>query len=1556
METEIISILRNLSAAGPDGFEGLIARLLNSLTGQYFRLAKSGSQAGRDISSREFNANVLAVECKRYKQTTELDERELLGELTQVVGSIPDLDLWILVASRNVDSQLYEALYDAANRYGIEFLTISDGDVNPSSLEILCAQDIDTVLTHLKSTTDTEKQQIQAALLEIVKSPNFNETLVSLKEKFLSPLVGYDNWHTAQNKRFRDCLKSETESRAHFGQTINFEEANVNLVKRESAWEQLDKWLNEWGEISAPYLLSGEEGDGKTWCIASWLSSKIQLNDEFPAVLFLTSHEISSKDPYLLLSQFLYQEERSRSLEYWQKRIERWMSGTREQFSVFLLVLDGINECHNIAYWRSLLEKLQGDPWSKRIKILITCRTAYWERHQNSLQHLKITDNLLSPYTDNELRTALEFHNLSLSNIPNDLLDLIRKPRYVDLMIKYREQISQSGDVTIVRLIYEDWKDRLYRKRSLTDLNNETFQDFLRDLASKYQVQKTPLREQEIDSLLPSDIDKQTIIRELCTGGILSGKGNRYEVNEQQLIYGFGLLLVDQLKQAENNNLPPEEILAQWLEPQADMDIKARICEFASLYALEQPILSTDSKVALLLIWVNNHNATINTGESFIAYLPCDPESYIQLAEIVWADSTENRRAQNMLMGAFMHWRELPSFISNLTGAFEHWLGFVHLYGFLNQRGGSEKKAENVREKICSRVGLELKPGQSFKFAGFSFNVINDDGLLRLGRVALAIISHLHRGAFVRALVIGCLAEAIMDYADKYELFQWVMLTSKQSVWGEVKRVIQFLIDKNNEIAYQAAHRLLSFEGSEQAYQLQITLPQDLFSYPAWFEGYQKDSCAPWFAWDVQKCELCIQREELEPDFIARKIKPHCVNPDLHIPDAFGDRLSSLVESMSIELIWSLMGPTKADISFESYEPALCAYAPNAIADFVQSVVHRINQRQGLALRQISFRLLEHYLIFSSTEQDCIYGTWKQLNEDIGVWEEPHKTAEQFLFKTVLKSLPSRQQLKHLLKRRDDAPDLIVYEKSFLPITNWDVVWQVFKDTPNDKAIQRVLWFMSKNPENILINIITDLLLPLMENENSLIRSLILQILYFAEDNSVAEVVVNGTWAWNANYSEQENHWGSLLLSKYGASLPYVELRSRIHPTYLGYAIRCRGTQSEEVNRYAEDIDYMWEHLGKSIPDLPDNFPNVEIYTNSNNITEYSLKDISPSAFSQITTFFTNQACWGGDRTPDILAWYKHLTADNGELHQSLQALAQQAIKQQIETGNFWFSRHFYTDTLVQVAEYNPNLVNKWVNAISHQKADALRLLHLGHSFYEALCQVLLYKGDEKGVDLYWRLQESHGIRVVDKKTKIWSLDYALFKSPHTEQIEQAWQQRLESCTSDRELLEVAILAQWGNGMSWLRAYINNGINSSAPLNKAMSTTLLGLLDSEEAFEYINSILENAPDTWIKQILEISTHRWQLNAWAKHWYQRFLNIDDAIQAWAAFRLLLQCIDTRFWFWYKDLKLNAMLHNDRLAFLEENENLLTERIKKNEENLKRHFLTQKILSNQVWPWI
>ncbi len=1557
MNDNLIDIIRRLDPTGTEGFEGLVADLLEALTGRRFRLARSGSQMGRDLNSRHADANIVAVECKRYGEDTKLKERELQGELTQAVMDIPDLDLWMLVTSRDVPSQLHGLLCKQARRENVEFLSVSLNDGEPSSLEALCAQAPEIVTAYAESyTSDEQTQTVAQSLDEIAAHPGFAAVVESLRDVFLSPLIGYDNWRLAQNQWFTSCLASERESRAHFSQPLNVRETGVMLVPREPAWARLDEWFSNWGDTHEMFVMLGEEGDGKTWTVASWLDHNIQEETGFPAVVFLSSKRVESNEPLALVSSATFRRLLTLRIEDWMQRIARWTDEPAENAPRVLLVLDGINERGTHTWWRELLQQIAVSPWRNSMAVLITCRTAYWERYFDFLRYLEIAKYVLPAYNDNELDVALNYHDLSRSDISDELLPLIRKPRYFDLMIRHRERMVESGDVTVPRLIYEDWHDRLRRKG--IELDNEGFRRLLKDLASAYLEGQHDLEERDLDDLLPSYYgNRRATIEELRTGGILNTDEGHLRVDEDRLVHGFGLLLVAQIRGAAATSGPNwGELIAEWLEPQAEMDIKARICEFAVLHALRLTVLPQEAKVALLDTWVSSHNPGEAAAENLVSYLPLDPACYTQLAEVVWSDATDNPWAQELLMQAFLRWHSVPEVTSQLESAFERWLGFVHLYGAPHQRAETEEDAQGLRQEICDRVGLDLEPGP-FEFAGRSLIATEDDELLRLGRAALAVISHISREPFVRAIATSCLAEAIMGFPAKYELFKWVMSTARQSAWAEVKQEVEQLLETKHLVTKQAAYRLLSFEGGEDACELQNTFPNGLFSKSALRKRYEQDPCIWSFPWPQEVCERCAQRNDLSPHQIARGLKRQCRNPTLSVPDDLGTRLETLVEDLELDSIWSLLGATKDEIMLEEYEPCLCAYAPHIMADLVRRIVRQADQREGMSLRQLAWRLNEYSLIFEKEEVDSIHSAWEKLCADVPTWDRTQKETALFLFRSVLRGLDAPEQLEQLLERPEESLDWTAYRAGFLPINDWGDVWKKLSSSQSTERIKRILWFLSAHPEIIPCDFISEKLVLFLRHEDSFIRSLILKIAYVAKNEEIVAAVLESGWAWSNLFCDRENHWGSLLLCEHGFSLAYSELRNRVHPSYLGYAVKCRGL-AEEVNQYAEDIDHIWSRIGTEAPDLPVDFPPVDIEA-SDVVTKLTRRSLSSSTLSKSITFLSRSSTWGDASEDDFKELFPNWEAIDKQ-RAKMAEIVQQAVEEQKEAGNAWFADRFHGATLEEVLETRPDLVSKWVNFALEDSGAGMRWIRLARSFYTELCAMLLKHEPSTGTRLYQRLVEvGGGTTVVDSRSKIPLLDYALFEAPAIDIVCFAWKRRLEKCTTDEELMHVAIVAQFGNGRDWLQSYIDQRIDSSAALGKSRAFTLMGFIETQETCECLSQLSETAPDTWIRDLLKTSLTRWQTNAWAKHWFERFLTDEDSIGAWAAFRIFLHCVDSRFWLWQKRSRCKVEVNHQlarRIIFLEDNLHVVKKRITKNEKDLEKHLFGQKTKPGQAWPWM
>jgi hypothetical protein len=143
------------------------------------------------------------------------------------------------------------------------------------------------------------------------------------------------------------------------------------------------------------------------------------------------------------------------------------------------LVLDGLNERHNANWWRPIVEGLGSNKWRRAIAPIVTARSGFWPA-LGRLPHIAWTEWTVPPYDDQELRAALEQSGVAREHLPHEILTLVRKPRYFDLAVRHRAAMSASGDITVAKLIYEDWRDREPRRSCLP--SEDDFQTLIMEL------------------------------------------------------------------------------------------------------------------------------------------------------------------------------------------------------------------------------------------------------------------------------------------------------------------------------------------------------------------------------------------------------------------------------------------------------------------------------------------------------------------------------------------------------------------------------------------------------------------------------------------------------------------------------------------------------------------------------------------------------------------------------------------------------------------------------------------------------------------------------------------------------------------------------------------------------------------------------------------------------------------------------------------------------------------------------------------------------------------
>jgi len=1555
---KLTDFLNKLKPTGEKGFEGLVAKLLSELTGNRFRLARSGYQAGRDGGSREYGVDVIFFEAKRYRDTI-LKARELIGEIIQAVQASPDLDIWILVTTREIDHVLYEQLDRTCRDQLVEFVAL-DVSTERDNLSILCAAFPQIVLSHLQSDLDLQAQRYLHQILENIANTNgLSDRLDTLRSTLLAPTAGYANWRRQQNSWFCEQLTNEISSRTAFKQIINVSDGAANFVPRSEVWSKYDQWWNNWSENGMPILsVLGEEGDGKSWSVAAWLSKQVSDNDDFPAIIFVPSSEAEAKQPLELLLSVKSPQRDIRDPSVLERKLEKWLH-TQGCVPKFLFVLDGLNEYHTRSHWLGILDNLSTPDLQSQIAVIVTCRIKFWSSLDP--QHLNVDTYQVPPYTDQELDIALSIsrHDLQRVDVTQSLLPLIRKPRYFDLMMKHYATMAESGDVTVTRLIYEDWRDKAHRKRSLSDLSHEDFQYLIRELASKHIDESKPVRIREIEAFLPYRVDAQAILNELESCQLII----QQKVDPDYLAYGLGLLLVDEMMNAEKENKDLEETLAEWLEPHSDMDIKAEICSFAALHAISSSITSRPIQVLLLEAWIVNRNSETETAGDFKAYMPIDPETYFDLAERVWRLQIDNHWLQSLLMTAILYWQDNDNVRSKLTLTFERWLGFVNLYGFLGQRRDDEPDA--VPNQIRNRVGIELNCGEEFTYQGYKFTVICDDGLLRLGNFALAVISYLPHQQFEMALVKGIIAEVIMGYAEKFKQFAWIFQTANQSLLPHFRPHIERLFSTDNRVTISSAARILRLEGSAEAYQLnQSNVPANFYD-KSWLDEQQEGNpCHPFLSWSKDLSKHCLQQEDVTAWTKCGKVKDFVVDPAYLLPPQYVNQLRIEFKELSDKPLDAIYGNKEGATQRQQYETSFCRTIPSHLTEHLRSITDNLSSRSTEAIWLATVSLDKIQLLLTPDDYAAIIAAWERTKPEQPSSSERNGIIEQVLFKYVLVFSTPQEQLVRSLRRHISRVDLVMHAEFYKSPIDVSMCDELLKQATEIETIQRIFHFLLTSIEQISITFIEEKLLDFLTYEDSILRSLVMEIIYQNGNEQLLARWNSTNWRWGPDISWRENYWGSLLITAYASHIPHQDIFVRCHPAYWGIAVEKFEADRTVTELYVNALNNLLCHLTGDEVSLPPDFPTIDLHLSGGEHDVPAVKhwSLSDHNYPQTETIYANiHSTWGGESNAfDYNTFKKAFDEQNRPREQNVLDIVNKVSEDQLGSGNILFLEWFDIHSLDLVVTHDFPMLDKWIEQISDTGQTDWNLLRRAYTFYYSLCEVLLKRRPDKGAELYRRLQSASYLTFVDSETKIEQLDCALFQT-NVSELQELQQDRLDSCKSDLELLRLCVAAQNGeNTEGWLLKQAIEKSQNASPRHFSQGVTILGMLVQDESVCFLEELHQKTPPTWRQSVVTASIERWYKNQYAQHWFREFWNIKDQDKAWAAFRLFLDCVDSRFWLWRDSIieQSNQLpKFEKRLLFLRFSKDEIRNRIRKNEEDrFKKTLFTAKVQTNQLWPWI
>lgn len=1558
--------IRSLDNTGPAGFEGLIRLLLEAWTGQKFVLARSGSQHGHDTAGLTSAGNVMLADGKNYKQNSKLNEQNLGGQFLQAATSFPTLDLWVLVTPKEVASQEVNLLQHAGGDYGIEVLILDDRAHSLGTIEVFCAAYPDVTIPFLIEHGNNVSQN---ELIQVIEGIRQDSDFPAVKERLERTLAGTDCGLDDTRRRCREwvetSIKTIAQSHASLKQDVAIlDSSRVLPLPRAQIFSQLDEW---WGSGVADlpvFALLGEEGSGKTWAVFQWLA-RLPLEEAaiiLPLVAGDVTPEAGGLDELLVKA---VSKRCNRPEEFVERRLFRWLIEPRKSRR-FLVVLDGMNE-KPANQWARILSTAADEKWQGRIAVIATSWNGYWQRTLSvSVGHLtQIIET--SGYSDSELKDILSTHQLNISNIPSEVLPLVRRPRYCDLALKLLPALGDSGEFTVERLLFEDYKDRQGRKLGMP-FDNTAFLELLCVLAKRYKEGHASLTSQDIRGVAPPH---DAAFEQIIGGGLIAETGQAsqpFKVEHRWLVLGLGILLADHIKDTNGVSIAEYlDAIDQWLEPNPEMGIKADICGAAAYASLKRQYPSL-ARQALLIRWIGAHNPEVELEKKIAAYVCEYLPDIIAIVEEFWKKKVDNRLAQERLAWALESNLHRISQRTEFVTAIYRWMSLVNRTGQPFDRKREDKEGIQQAQEIAKRAGTELVAGKTIRYAGYDFDVVNDDGLLRLARMALYLLSGTNCVKYAEAFVRWAVSRKIMGRAHELDEVAWVLRLSKERLWPAMEPILRRFDSSGDVIQRQAAYSLLGCVGEREALRLREERLSDVYPLNEFMLQHLRDPCVSTFAWSREDCGRCMDREDVPLRKFIWDISRYATAPSLEAPPSAIRRFEEYARSLPVDEWHATFSTNRGDHGIREAESALARYVPQSFVAHLRHGIRRIGDRNDEGKRQFLICLDDASQIVGVEEQQAIEAVLEKYRRAM---EQPDAEREKGLRDrerfaeadgtlTQIMHMTPDGAVDYVLMRPANAQDLLQLGRWVHPISpeKRDMLLAKMDVEQDERSLIRILFILIYNTPQLQPQHEV-LLIRLLHSEIDTIRSLALHLVVSSANPACLNHIVTAQDSFQYSHDSWDSGWGAWVLAHHGKTLSISDLARRMPLGHLSDAIEVRGMKLEEVKEFVALLHQLWCEISRPSADDGIKLPAI--------VAEEKIEHGAPVTWlsqpseDRTIKFQSASGSWGGRQGDVPVGELKNLFnggSDQGFAERQHRFWETVEMLRAKKENALWISA-FNPRTLAEAAKHCPALVEQWTLRALDGTSDADSLLGRCSGFYQSLCFALASSQPEIGFQLWSQIRNRRSpIRVTNPYTGTDWVSGMPFSVENSAQAEEARQAVLSGCFSDISLLELAGVALGLGHGGWLVSQAQRLVSSDNLSQRAKGIALCCFADVDD--ETVERLITESEvvGTWVADVVPKLREYHDRNKRAQHWYRKFLDADSQGASWCAFRLFVKCADRRWRKWAEQMESDCQQspHIDwRIKFRKTMDQNIKRAVEENEKKLKDVFLSIKIHRGELIPF-
>lgn len=702
-----------LDHSGPNGFEGLLSIVLGAVTGQSFRLAKSGTQRGRDGDSA-FDGGATYFEGKRYRESPKSAEiaAKLLDLMKDDVGQV---DLWVLGATCEVAAQTASDLRTVCERSGIGgvLLDWSSTDLGALLVAIAAAGKKAADFIRDKLAGKSKAHLINGTLIAIdhfAEHPDFPARLESLRRALTLEDAGLGHARIRNREWLTATLSSRISARAAFGQPLAPRDAS-GLVGIARPLEASLANAFTGCPTAGIYAIIGDEGVGKSWLAAStWLASN-------PASILLLcpaedllAHETTWDFDTFLIGRLIKQtggRRSDRAEERWRRRIAGWRANPTPKNVRVTIVFDGLNQPLK-ANWSKLLDHVAAELTQLGGCLVITTRSTHWSNLKNALIS-KIIEIPVVEWTESEVSGILQSRGIDPGKVTPDVLQSLRNPRILGIAIDLltANDVETIEQISVGRLMFEHL--RKAQTLAAVPMSGPEFAELLKALANETLLRA---QQQQTDDLLLFDARSHHHLKDVASCRFfVPVKGRlQYEIKQDGLDLGLALSIIDALEKERRNKRDPRDRLSTILEPVSALDETARVVFLATQIACLDEDASPEVRSALIEHFVELQNLPNAEADAFAVLARSAAPAFLIAAENVHTAKAYTPNADWLLYALLSH-RDDPRVWTAISDGVRRWLAFYSLAPerMMFRSTGRDAEDEVIKERKKCQAALDQK-------------------------------------------------------------------------------------------------------------------------------------------------------------------------------------------------------------------------------------------------------------------------------------------------------------------------------------------------------------------------------------------------------------------------------------------------------------------------------------------------------------------------------------------------------------------------------------------------------------------------------------------------------------------------------------------------------------------------------------------------------------------------------------------------------------------------------------------------------------------------------